>query len=336
MRTFVDLFCGGGLGARGAVEAGMTPIVAVDIWDLACRTYRANFPEAAVLNERIEHIDPLEHCRPGTLDLLLASPECTNHSVAKGAAPRDERSKETALHTVDWIAALRPTWFIIENVKEMKRWGRYQELLGLLRALGYKTNEEVINAADFGAPQARVRLFLIGGLHVEPPQIVPANGTARKTVRQILDPDGTWPMRPVFTKAKADATKERARDAIERLGENAEFLIVYYGSGGNKSWQTLDEPLRTVTTIDRFALVKKQGNVWKMRMLQPSELARAMSLPPAHKLSEGTRRERIKLCGNGVCAVVTERIVHQLRHAQAQLLRSELGQTTNQKNRVAA
>ncbi len=313
MRTFADLFCGGGLGARGAVEAGMTPLVAVDLWDIACKTYKANFPGAVVLNERIEGIDPLEHCQPGALDLLLASPECTNHSVAKGAAPRDERSKETALHTVDWIAALRPTWFVIENVKEMKTWGRYAELLDLLRALGYKMREEVINAADFGAPQARVRLFLIGGLNIEPPAIVPAAGTARRTVRQILDPDGTWSMSPVFTDTKAAATKERARDAINQLGSGAEFLIVYYGSGGKKSWQTIDEPLRTVTTVDRFALVKKQSNVWKMRMLQPSELARAMSLPPAHVLPEGNRRDRVKLCGNGVCAVVTERIVRQLR-----------------------
>ena len=293
----------------------MTPLVAVDLWDIACKTYKANFPGATVLNERIERIDPLQYCEPGALDLLLASPECTNHSVAKGSAPRDERSKETALHTVDWIAALRPAWFVIENVKEMKTWGRYAELLDLLRALGYKMREEVINAADYGAPQARVRLFLIGGLNIEPPAIRPAGGTPRKTVRQILDPDGTWPMSLVFTDTKALATRERAQDAIDELGKDAEFLIVYYGSGGKKSWQTLDEPLRTVTTVDRFALVKKQSDRWKMRMLQPSELARAMSLPPAHVLPEGTRRERVKLCGNGVCAVVIERIVQQLREA---------------------
>lgn len=318
MRTFADLFCGGGLGARGAVQAGMTPIVAVDLWDIACKTYKANFPGATVLNERIELINPLQYCKPGELDLLLASPECTNHSVAKGSAPRDERSKETALHTVDWIAALRPTWFIIENVKEMKAWGRYAELLDLLRALGYRMREEVINAADYGAPQARVRLFLVGGLNIDPPVIQPATGTQRKTVRQILDPDGTWPMSPVFTESRAIATKERAQDAINELGKDAEFLIVYYGSGGSKSWQTLDEPLRTVTTVDRFALVKKQSNRWKMRMLQPSELARAMSLPSAHTLPVGSRRERVKVCGNGVCAVVTERIVQQLREVMQQ------------------
>ncbi len=313
MKTFADMFCGGGLGARGAVLAGMTPVVAVDLWDVACQTYKANFPTATVLNERVEDIEPTAYCTPGTLDLLLASPECTNHSVAKGAAPRSESSKETALYTVDWIAALQPKWFVIENVKEMKSWGRYIELLDLLRALGYQMREQVINAADYGAPQSRVRLFLIGGYNMAPPLITPPIDVKAKTVRDILDPDGTWPMTPVFVDGRAEATKARATDAIKTLGAEAEFLIVYYGSGKEKSWQTLDLPLRTITTIDRFALVKKVSNHWKMRMLQPSELARAMSLPDQHQFPIGTRRDKVKVCGNGVCATVIERIVHQLR-----------------------
>ncbi len=317
MKTFADLFCGGGLGARGAVQAGMSPVVAVDLWEIACQTYKANFPGATVVNDRIEKVDPLKYCLPGDLDLLIASPECTNHSVAKGAAPRDEGSRETALHTVDWIAALQPRWFIIENVKEMKAWGRYSELVDTLRALGYQMREEVINASDYGAPQGRVRLFLIGGLGMPPPIITSPKSTRTRSVRDILDPEGTWPMSPLFVERRAQATQDRARDAINTLGPDAEFLIVYYGSGGKKSWQTLDVPLRTVTTIDRFALVCKRNNRWKMRMLQPTELARAMSLPEHHQFPVGTRRERIKVCGNGVCAVVMQRVVEQLRAEDA-------------------
>jgi DNA (cytosine-5)-methyltransferase 1 len=325
MKTFADLFCGGGLGARGAVQAGMSPVLAVDLWDVACRTYKANFPGAEVLNKRVEDIDPLVYCESETLDLLMASPECTNHSVAKGAATRSESSRETALHTVDWIAALRPKWFIIENVKEMKSWKRYVELLDLLRGLGYQTREQVINAAEFGAPQSRVRLFLIGGHNVAPPLITPPDHVRLRTVRDILDPDGTWPTTPLFVQRRAAATRARARDAISSLGgSEAEFLIVYYGSGGEKSWQRLDVPLRTITTIDRFALVKKIKNRWQMRMLQPSELARAMSLPPEHLFPTGSRREKVKVCGNGVCSVVVERIVHQLRAAMPPQTHSEI------------
>ncbi len=313
METFVDLFCGGGLGARGAVMAGLRPLLAVDMWDRACDTYKRNFPTAVTLNQRVDDIDPLKHVKRGAVDLLLASPECTNHSVAKGSAPRSEESKETALHTVDWIATLMPRWFIIENVKEMKDWGRYSELLDLLRALGYQLREQIINAAEFGAPQSRVRLFLVGGLGVEPPEFTRAPAAGRPTVRDILDPDDRWKFSPLFTEKRAKNTVARARNAIASLGGNAEFLIVYYGSGGEKSWQTLDEPLRTVTCVDRFALVRKVDGEWMMRMLQVPEIARAMSLPPEHVFPVGSRRERIKLCGNGVCAEVMKRIVEQLK-----------------------
>lgn len=319
MNTFADLFCGGGLGARGAVNAGMTPLVAVDLWKIATDTYKANFPSAVAINDRIEKVNPTDYIVPGTLDLLLASPECTNHSKAKGNATINDYSRDTAFHTVQWVAALRPRWFIIENVVEMRDWHRYQELVDALRSLGYKTSEEKITASDFGAPQSRTRLFLIGGVCATPPKIVPSKNSRSRTVRDILDPDGTWPMSVLFTEGRAEATVARARNAIATLGADAEFLLVYYGSGGEKSWQTLDQPLRTVTTIDRFALVKKVNGKYMMRMLQPSELARAMSLPKAHVFPYGTRRDKIKLCGNGVCSVVTQTIVEQLRDLDGRL-----------------
>jgi DNA (cytosine-5)-methyltransferase 1 len=323
MKTFVDLFCGGGLGARGAVAAGLEPILALDLWDIACQTYKANFPSAIVLNTDIESVDPLAYLQPGSADLLLASPECTNHSVAKGAAPRDEKSRETALFTAHWIGALKPRWFVIENVKEMKVWSRYQELLDALRAHGYHMREEVINAAKFGAPQARTRLFLIGGLGTTPPPIIAPFLDRALTVRDILDPHGTWPETPVFIDSRAESTVAKAKNAIKTLGSDAEFLLVYYGSGGEKAWHSLDQPLRTITTVDRFALVRKKKNRYVMRMLQPSELARAMSLPDSHTFPVGNRREKVKLCGNGVCATVIEAIVECLKTADANLLKQK-------------
>jgi DNA (cytosine-5)-methyltransferase 1 len=317
------LFCGGGLGARGAVSAGLRPILAVDIWQLACDTYRANFPDAVVLSKPIEEIDPLAFLAPGEVDLLLASPECTNHSVAKGSAVRDERSKETALHTLDWIEALKPRWLIIENVKEMKSWHRYAEFKTRLGELGYMVNEEIINAAEFGAPQSRVRLFLIGGRGRTPPRILRPLGVQPRTVREILSPDGTWPLRPLFSAGRAVSTETRARNAIAELGKGAEFLLVYYGSGGERSWQRLDQPLRTITTLDRFAYVGKRNGRYMMRMLQPPELARAMSLPDQHVFPFGTRRQKIMLCGNGICATVIERIVNVLKDADAKQISAD-------------
>ncbi|WP_223201951.1 hypothetical protein, partial [Streptococcus pneumoniae] len=60
-------------------------------------------------------------------------------------------------------------------------------------------------------------------------------------------------MTPLFTRDRAKGTLERAERAIKELGPNEPFLLVYYGSDKAGGWQSLDRPLRTVTTLDRFA-----------------------------------------------------------------------------------
>jgi DNA (cytosine-5)-methyltransferase 1 len=318
MKTFIDLFCGGGIGARGLVNAGMNPVFAVDLWDVACKTYKDNYPSAEVINGRLEEITPPNHLKAGGVDLLIASPECTNHSVAKGGKPRDEKSKETAMLTVQWIDATRPKWFIIENVKEMQSWSRYDELLDKLTNLGYCLSTEILDASLYGAPQARVRMFLIGGLGIQPPKITPPKQKNTQTIRGILDPIGMWRTNPLFIDSRAASTAQKARNAMKALGANSEFLIVYYGSETGGGWQSLDEPLRTITTNDRFALVRKESNRYTIRMLQPSELARAMGLGNKHKFTIGNRGDNVKLCGNGVCAPVMEAIANQLKLVTSQ------------------
>jgi DNA (cytosine-5)-methyltransferase 1 len=74
----------------------------------------------------------------------------------------------------------------------------------------------------------------------------------------------------------------------------------------------VDNPLRTVTTVDRFALVEPGAAAHRMRMLQVSELQRAMGFKSDYRLSSGSRRDKIRILGNGVCPPVVEAIVRQL------------------------
>jgi DNA (cytosine-5)-methyltransferase 1 len=57
---------------------------------------------------------------------------------------------------------------------------------------------------------------------------------------------------------RATETLARAKRAMDELGEGVPFLIVYYSTDGGGGWQTLDRPLRTLTTLDRFGLVEWQ------------------------------------------------------------------------------
>jgi DNA (cytosine-5)-methyltransferase 1 len=96
------------------------------------------------------------------------------------------------------------------------------------------------------------------------------------------------------------------------VGVNSPFLLVYYGSDHGGGWQSLSRPLRTITTLDRFALVKPSANGHVMRMLQVPELQAAMGMPPAMRLSIGTRRDRIKMIGNAVCPAVMRHVIETL------------------------
>ncbi len=71
-------------------------------------------------------------------------------------------------------------------------------------------------------------------------------------------------------------------------------------------------PLRTITTLDRFAYVKPGSDGHVMRMLQPPELKQAMGWPKRFKLNHGTRRDKIKMTGNAVCPPVMKAIVKDL------------------------
>jgi len=311
MLRFGDLFCGGGLGARGAVSAGAVPVFAVDDWSVAAETYHDNFPTATVYTSRIQKLDPWALAKRHTIDILLTSPECTNHSPAKGAGPRSESSRELALTSLDWAKAFRPQWVVLENVPQMRSWKRYDEIIEGLKKLDYSVRDEVTCATEFGVPQARRRLFVVADSKREPRPIRRSKPTS-KTVRSILDARGTYATTPLFNKERAKATIARANRAIDTLGTRSPFLIVYYGSDGGGGWQSLDEPLRTVTTLDRFALVEMRAGKWVMRMLQPTELAKAMGVPKQHRFSHGSRRDRVKLCGNGVCSPVMERVITSL------------------------
>lgn len=309
----LDLFCGAGGSSWGAREAGVEIVAAFDLWPLAGEAHDTNFPEAEFVPGRLEDhdLDSLVK-KYGKIDLILASPECTNHSPAKGNKPRCEKSKDTAFQVVRFAKAFGPRWIVIENVVNMRKWTRFGEFKSALEALGYKVQEQVLNSAHFGVAQSRRRLFLTADMEQQPPKINPRKRAASK-VAGIVDLNGTYKWTPLRAPKRAKATLERADRGIAAMGADEPFLLVYYGSDGGGGWQKLNRPLRTITTVDRFALVKpdpQHGHV--MRMLQVPELQAAMGMPEKMKLEAGTRRDRIKMIGNAVCPPVMKRVIENL------------------------
>ena len=97
----MDLFCGAGGSSWGAHSAGVEVVAGFDMWPVAESVYRANFPNAKFYGGPLSDHDPESLVSEvGKIDLIMASPECTNHSIAKGNKPRCEESRETALQVV--------------------------------------------------------------------------------------------------------------------------------------------------------------------------------------------------------------------------------------------
>jgi DNA (cytosine-5)-methyltransferase 1 len=310
----LDLFAGVGGSSYGAQLAGAQVVAAIDFWQLAKKTYLDNFEGVKYYGHKCENLSPKTVQNDvGSIDLLIASPECTSHTPAKGNGERSDYSRMTAFQVVRFARVLKPRWIIVENVLQMRLWERYDEWINKLIALGYKVSEQVLNAAHFGVPQSRKRMFVICDSQMDPPQIKPFSTTKLKSASQIVDTNGTYRYSNLITDNRAKATLERARRAMTALGDKKVFLLVYYGSDGSGGWQTLDVPLRTVTTLDRFAYVRPGADgKYEMRMLQVPELKKAMGFPEDYKLQHGVRRDKVKLLGNAVCPPVMKAIVETL------------------------
>ena len=296
--------------------AGAMPVAALDRWDLAAKTYGLNFPRASVYAMSAHRLPARRVLRDaGPIHLILASPECTSHSLAKGNARRCERSRETAFEVIRFARVLKPRWIVVENVAQMQRWRKFGRWLKSIEALGYHTTLGVLNAQDHGVPQSRRRLFVLCDLKRNPALPAPRSADLR-TVQEVLgtgeSKKAPWRFASLKTPARAAATVKRAEVAIEAVGPHEPFIMVYYGTDGAGGFQRLNRPLRTITTLDRFALIRPNGSGHEMRMLQPPELAAGMGFPSSHKWPATSRRNRIRLIGNAVCPPLMRDIVLSL------------------------
>jgi len=174
--TSIDLFCGCGGFALGVKQAGFRTLAAIDVSADAIAVFRANFPEIPnVLQEDLRALRPERLAAlMGTdcIDLIVGGPPCQGFSNVRrrdGAnhGPRlvqDER-RELYRHFLDYVAFFRPSVFVMENVPGIRSadGGRYfAAVQSGARAMDYRIHAQTVRAADYGAPQKRVRQLIIG------------------------------------------------------------------------------------------------------------------------------------------------------------------------------
>lgn len=163
MRSAVSLFSGAGGMDVGFSSAGFDVVFANDIDKAACETYNLNHGIQSLCGDLRDHKDRISQFKG--VDLVFGGPPCQGFSVAGKMDPNDERS-QLVWSFFDKVELLKPRAFVCENVKALavnSRWSDIRDrLIDKSSALGYTTALLVLNASDFGVPQARERMFLIG------------------------------------------------------------------------------------------------------------------------------------------------------------------------------
>jgi len=188
----VDLFCGAGGFSEGLRQAcdrlgyGLRH-AAINHWKPAIETHECNHPNAHQYHSKVEQLHPPEvidglvdedvsdvHAADASVDILVAGPECTHFSSARGGKPVSEQKRMSPWQVLDWLEKLNVDAFIIENVNEIQSWGPvddgeptrdgtiFEAWINALNQLGYSVEWTTLEASEFGDPTSRERFFLVG------------------------------------------------------------------------------------------------------------------------------------------------------------------------------
>lgn len=311
MYHLADLFCGAGGTSQGAVEAleslGHKPrLTAVNHWDVAVATHAKNHPTARNLCASLDSLNPRELFRPAQLQLLWASPECTNHSRARHGKHINEQSRATAWCVTRWADALLPGTVLVENVPEFRSWPSFAAWCGTLESLGYRIDHRVLMAADYGDPTTRRRLFVqaVRGKR----KIVWPNPTHSKESSVFgLTPwassgthviDWTLPALSIASRKRPLAVKtmRRINDGLQKHGG---AMIIAMEHGGRSL--SIGDPLPTVTCA--------KGGAFALAYLLPQHgggALRPVSEPCPTVATKGAIALIMEYYGNGKTRPVTE------------------------------
>lgn len=338
----VELCSGAGGLSRGLLEAGVHVVVAVDRDRHCGSTYQANFPETDFLLQEISEVTGelllrRMGIRKDELGALVAGLPCQGFSESNRRTRTASNPKNQLYRRLlQILPALNPRWILLENVAGLATLesGRFLErMVADFKAVGYRLRHKILDARDFGVPQRRKRLFIVGD-RMEKRFFFPTpEGDSRVTVRDAIEDlpvleNGAMieelAYRSPWLRARGYAKELRCSAASAVSGNQVSrnsprVLERYRHIGMGENWQSIPVELMSsykslgschtgiYYRLEWDAEAKVIGNFRKNMLVHPSqdrglsvrEAARLQSFPDLHTFI-GPLNDRQKQVGNAV------------------------------------
>jgi len=298
----IDLFSGAGGMSLGFEEAGHTVVAGVDYDSDAISTYSDNFDHPGIV-ENLAETDPEDFMSThdidcSSIDCVTGGPPCQDFSQSN-LSP-ESRGRENLVFTfAEYVSHINPTYFVMENVRGIKTFNDgeiFEELTNEFENMGYTLSIETIKCEEYGVPQKRRRVFIVGS----------QSG-------KYQFPDTTDSIQTV-----SDALQNvpRDEDFIER-NHNSQTIEKYKSANpgdtphGGQSPRVLykNNPSWTITVSDG----KTPIHPTEPRMLTPREIARLQSFPDWFMFSGASgRTKKCRQIGNAVPPLVAKHLASNL------------------------
>lgn len=187
----IDLFCGCGGLTEGMHQANFKTKVAFEIDDIASKAYRLNHTDTTMVTKDIRKVS-IAHIKRmlkgETIHLLAGCPPCQGFSSIRRlnrVKPVEDDRNDLVMEYIRFVRALKPYTIMMENVPGLIHYNLFKKAIDILQnELNYYIDYKVVNVKDYGVPQSRKRLVLVGSLFGK---LNVADSTLeKKTVRQTI------------------------------------------------------------------------------------------------------------------------------------------------------
>jgi len=323
--TVVDLFCGAGGLSKGFEMAGYEVVLGVEKDPVFMATFKKNHPSATLNGDhtdirKLTKKTILGKVGKRKIDLVIGGPPCQGFSMAGRRDPKDPRNA-LFKHYVRLVRALKPSWFVMENVpgllnaKTADGESVDSIIRGEFKKADYEVEPFILYAANYGVPQKRRRLFYIG-TNTGMPITAPTPTHCENPVNTLSGPKlDKW----VGVGEKLISEKDispkyfHSQKMIDGFRERKERNKK---NGKGFGWQILEMDKPSYTISARYwkdgadALVKYSED--RIRMLSEKECARIQSFPDDYEFL-GNKRQRYTQIGNAVPPLLAKAIAIHLK-----------------------